>query len=77
LPSVQTTAAPAINWREEAQDEATRYEDYALILAWLPSAATQRIGRAGRALHRKGHLTTNSITVLRDVDHGKHAESSQ
>jgi hypothetical protein len=50
-------AAPATNWRENvAPDEATRYEDYARILAGLQSAATQKIGCAGRALHRKGHL---------------------
>src|SRR5262245_20845356 len=50
-------AAPATNWRENvAPDEATRYEDYARILAGLQSAATQKLGRAGRALHRKGHL---------------------
>src|SRR5262245_56526058 len=50
-------AAPATNWRENvAPDEATRYEDYARILAGLQSAATQKRGRAGRALHRKGHL---------------------
>jgi hypothetical protein len=49
--------APATNWRENvAPDEATRYEDYARILAGLQSAATQKLGRAGRALHRKGHL---------------------
>jgi hypothetical protein len=50
-------AAPATNWRENvAPDEATRYEDYARIRAGLQSAATQKLGRAGRALHRKGHL---------------------
>src|SRR5215510_4502983 len=55
--AAKTTAAPATNWREEiAPDEATRYEEYARILAGLQSAATQKIGRAGRALHRKGHL---------------------
>src|SRR5262249_6151744 len=55
--SAKTTGAPATNWREEvAPDEATRYEDYARILAGLQSAATQKIGRAGRALHRKGQL---------------------
>jgi hypothetical protein len=32
-----------------APDEATRYEDYARILAGLQSAATQKLGRAGRA----------------------------
>jgi hypothetical protein len=49
--------APATNWRENvAPDEAARYEDYARILAGLQSAATQKLGRAGRALHRKGHL---------------------
>jgi len=47
LPSAKTTAAPATNWREEvAPDEATRYEEYARLLAGLQSAATQKIGRA-------------------------------
>jgi hypothetical protein len=50
-------AAPATNWRENvAPDELTRYKDYARILAGLQSAATRKLGRAGRALHRKGHL---------------------
>ena len=57
MPSAKTTAAPATNWREEvAPDEATRYEENAQLLAGLQSAATQKIGPAGRALHRKGHL---------------------
>jgi hypothetical protein len=78
LPSAQTTAAPAINWREEiAPDEATRYEEYARILAGLQSAATQKIGRAGRALHRKGHLGDELDHSAQIFDHDKHAESSQ
>jgi catalase len=54
---MRATAAPATNWRENvAPDEATRYKDYAQLLAGLQSAATRKLGRAGRALHRKGHV---------------------
>jgi hypothetical protein len=66
---MRATAAPATNWRENvAPDEATRYKDYAQLLAGLQSAATRKLGRAGRALHRKGHVgAAASFEVLGDI----------
>jgi hypothetical protein len=50
-------AAPSTAWRENvAPDESTRFERYAQILHELQEASTKRLGRGGRALHRKGHL---------------------
>jgi len=50
-------AAPSTSWRENvAPDEATRYETYAKMLKELQEASTRKLGRGGRALHRKGHL---------------------
>jgi hypothetical protein len=59
---MRATAAPATNWRENvAPGEATRYEDYAQLLAGLQPAATRKLGRAGRALHRKGHVRRGGV----------------
>ncbi len=64
-----TSAAPSTSWRENAApDESTRYESQAQLLHQLQESSTMRLGRNGRALHRKGHLGARaSFEVLPDL----------
>jgi hypothetical protein len=59
-------AAPSTAWRETiAADEADRYERYAKLLHELQEASTKKLGRGGRALHRKGHLGAKASFEVR------------
>ena len=64
-----TAATPRTDWREDiAADENDRFERHAQTLHTLQAKVDARLGKAGRALHRKGHLgATGSFEVLPDL----------
>ena len=66
---------PSREWREVvAPDEAERFQQYAEQLAAIQAARSQRYGKPGRALHRKGIMPLRArFEVLSELpEHARH-----